>query len=364
MVAAVQDPYIGRLIADEFRIVERIGSGGMGAVYKAEQPEMNRFVAIKVLHRKYTDRTDLVSRFKREARAMSHLSHPNTARVFTYGQLDDGAWYIVMEHLEGKNLAQMVKLHGPFEPSRAIAIIVQVCGALEEAHRGGIVHRDIKPENIFLTRQGGIEDFPKVLDFGLAKVSERQMRPGSMVLTQEGMVFGTVEFMSPEQARGETLDGRADVYSLAVVLYEVLTGKLPFDAKEPLEFVNLHIKATPIPLADRARDREFPAGLQSVMNKAMAKKPDDRFQSAEAFGRSLRDCLTGQVSGSILRVAPPSFIPDRPTPAENARAKRGPALRDDDLPLPVSNKHWVVLGMGVVFFVAGAVLLALRFIMK
>src|SRR5690606_12065812 len=202
MLAPVADPYVGRDIAGQFRVIEKIGSGGMGAVYKAEQPEMRRFVAIKILHARYLARQDLVTRFKREARAMSHLSHPNTARVFLYGQLDDGACYFVMEYLEGKNLAQTVRRDGPMEPTRAINVMIQTCGALEEAHRGGIVHRDLKPENIFLTSQGGIEAFPKVLDFGLAKVSERQMRPGSLILTQDGMVFGTPEFMSPEQARG------------------------------------------------------------------------------------------------------------------------------------------------------------------
>ena len=154
--------YIGKEIAGQFRIIQRIGSGGMGAVYKAEQPEMNRYVAIKILHPKYVSRPDLVSRFRREARAMSHLSHPNTARVYLYGQLEDGACYIAMEYLEGKNLAQITRAEGMLKPARAVNIMVQVCGALEEAHRQGIVHRDLKPENIFLTSQGGIADFPKI----------------------------------------------------------------------------------------------------------------------------------------------------------------------------------------------------------
>ncbi|MEZ4256826.1 MAG: serine/threonine-protein kinase [Polyangiales bacterium] len=240
--------------------------------------------------------------------------------------------------------------------------MIKVCGALEEAHRGGIIHRDIKPENIFLTKQGGIEDFPKVLDFGLAKVSERQMRPGSMVLTQEGMVFGTVEFMSPEQARGDQLDGRADVYSLAVVLYELLTGKLPFDAKEPLEFINLHIKGTPISLAERAPDREFPPGLQAILNKAMAKKAVDRFESAAAFARALRDCLTGQVSGSVLRAVPPSPTAgdERATPVAGPHAAHNQGLNAGDLPVPTTNTHWIVLGIGVALFVAALVMFGLN----
>ena len=161
----------------------------------------------------------------------------NTARVFLYGQLDDGACYFVMEHLEGRNIAQQVRAEGPMDPLRAIAVMIPVCGALEEAHKQGIIHRDLKPENIFLTSQGGIVDYPKVLDFGLAKVTEREMRPGSIILTHEGMVFGTPELMRPEQAQGKTLTPASDIYSLEVIVYEVLTGMLPFDAKNPMEYI-------------------------------------------------------------------------------------------------------------------------------
>src|SRR5688572_23249870 len=233
-----QDPFIGReILGGQFKVLQKIGTGGMGAVYKASQPEMNRMVAVKILHPKLTNRQDLASRFRREARAMSHLSHPNTVRVFLYGELEDGSLYIVMEYLDGKNLNQTVRSEGPMAMERALPILIQSCGALEEAHRAGIIHRDLKPENIFLSQQGGIRDFAKVLDFGLAKVTEREMRPGSVILTQEGMVFGTPELMRPEQAQGKTLTPASDIYSLAVILYEVLTGKLPFDAKNPMEYI-------------------------------------------------------------------------------------------------------------------------------
>jgi serine/threonine-protein kinase len=188
-----KDPFIGRdILGGQFQVLEKIGTGGMGSVYKASQPAMNRTVAIKILHPKLAGRKDLTSRFRREARAMSQLTHPNTVKVFMYGVLEeDGSLYIAMEMLEGKNLNQTVRKEGPLPSDRAIPVLIQVCGALQEAHDLGIVHRDLKPENIFLCRQGGLVDYPKVLDFGLAKVTERQMQPGSVILTQEGMVFGT-----------------------------------------------------------------------------------------------------------------------------------------------------------------------------
>jgi serine/threonine-protein kinase len=298
--------YIGKEIAGQFRIVQRIGSGGMGAVYKAEQPEMNRFVAVKVLHPKYVARPDLIARFRREARAMSHLSHPNTARVFMYGQLEDGACYIVMEYLEGKNIAQVTRTEGVLSPGRAVNIMVQVCGALEEAHRQGMVHRDLKPENIFLTTQGGIADYPKVLDFGLAKVTQREMRPGSLILTQEGMVFGTPEFMSPEQARGQQLDARSDIYSLGAILYEMLTGKLPFDASAPMDYLALQIRGTPIPLGQRVQGLRFPPGLEQVVMRALAKDPGDRYPSTADFAMALKGCLADNVRDDAMRSVPTS----------------------------------------------------------
>ena len=285
-----KDPFIGRdLLNGQFRILQKIGTGGMGSVYRASQPAMNREVAIKILHPKLAGRKDLTSRFRREARAMSQLTHPNTVRVFMYGELDDdGSLYIVMEMLEGRNLNQRVRREGPMPPSRAVPILIQVCGALQEAHEMGIVHRDLKPENIFLSTQGGIADFPKVLDFGLAKVTERQMQPGSVILTQEGMVFGTPEFMSPEQAQGRTLDARSDIYSLAVILYEVLTGKLPFDAKTPMEYIQKHVTEAIIPLSQRRPELKLPAELDGVLEKALSKNPQHRYQSATEFAEALR----------------------------------------------------------------------------
>ena len=315
-----QDPFIGREILDaQFRILQKIGSGGMGAVYVALQKEMNRNVAVKILHPKLANRKDLVSRFRREARAMSQLTHPNTVRVFLYGELEDGSLYIVMEYLQGRNLNQTVRHEGAFAMERALPILIQVCGALEEAHRAGIIHRDLKPENIFLAQQGGLKDFPKVLDFGLAKLGENQMRPGSVILTQEGMVFGTPEFMSPEQAQGRNLTPASDIYSLATILYEVLTGKLPFDARTPLDFLQLHVTGKPIPLNSRVPGRTFPPLLEQVIERAFAKKPEQRFASANDFGLALQAVMQGKASlpaelaaAPVAAAPPPARTPARP----------------------------------------------------
>jgi serine/threonine-protein kinase len=325
-----QDPFIGRdILNGQFQILQKIGTGGMGSVYKALQPEMNRMVGVKILHPKLTNRKDLVSRFRREARAMSHLTHPNTVKVFLYGELEDGSLYIVMEFLDGKNMNQTVRSEGPIPMERALKILIQVCGALEEAHRAGIIHRDLKPENIFLCQQGGMTDYPKVLDFGLAKVTEREMRPGSLILTQEGMVFGTPEFMSPEQAQGKSLTPASDIYSLATILYEALTGKLPFDAKGAMDFLQLHVTGKPIPLSERVPGKTFPPLLDAVIARALAKKPEDRFASAADFATAIQAVLKGETTLPEALTATPAPEASKsptptptptPTPPPNARA--------------------------------------------
>jgi len=295
------DPYIGKCILGQFWIIEEIGKGGMGSVYKAKQPDMDRLVAVKILHTRLAARQDLVLRFRREARAMSKLTHPNTIRVFLFGQLDNGALYIVMEYLDGGNLLQIEKQKGPFPPHKAAKIMIQVCGALEEAHSLGIIHRDLKPENIVLTNQGGIEDFPKVLDFGLAKMNDPDPATGSLrVLTQQGAVFGTPEFMSPEQAKGEPLDPRSDIYSLGTILYEMLTCKLPFNARNPMDFIAHHIKAEPIPVHERGAGTGLTEMHWQVLEKALRKDRNMRYQSAAEFAEELKTWLDGEYTGAII----------------------------------------------------------------
>jgi serine/threonine-protein kinase len=289
------DPLIGRdLMGGEFQIRRKIGNGGMGAVYEGLQPSMQRKVAIKVLHKKLRERADIESRFHREAAAMRRLRHPSIAQVFFYGQEDvanDRLLYIVMEYVEGRNLHQIVQGEGKLPVARAVAIVAQAARALAEAHELGIVHRDLKPENIMVCNEPAGANLVKVLDFGLAKVTEQEMRPESVVLTREGMVFGTPEFMSPEQARGQVLDPRTDIYSLAVILYEAISGKLPFDSKHPNEFLQAHIEREPIPLSKRVPELGVGPALEAVIRKALDKKPRNRHQTVEEFASALEKAL-------------------------------------------------------------------------
>lgn len=337
---------IGKELLGQFRVIERIGRGGMGEVYKAEQPAMDRMVAIKILHAKLARRPDLVSRFRREARAMSRLSHPNSARVFLYGQLEDTAQlYIVMEYLDGADLARLVRREGPMEIYRAIRVMIQVLGALEEAHSVGVIHRDLKPENILLTQQGGLRDFPKVLDFGLAKIQESKPRPGSMVLTREGMVFGTPEFMSPEQARGEILDARSDIYSVALIFYELVTGKLPFPRSKPMEYISHHINTDPIPIAARNATLKLPAALNPIVGRALEKNREKRYQSAREFADALRTLLPSSQQDITEQVR---------LHRKNAAAKTRPMPKMDSK-TPASQSQSTPVGKGLLYLLLGII---------
>jgi len=219
---------LGRTIASAYRIVELTGVGGMGRVYRAEQLALGRSVAIKVIHPQLSNDDLFAERFYQEARAASALNHPNTVSVIDFGRTEDGMHYLVMEYLQGQDLSQVL-LAGPLSIARACAIGVDMLSALSEAHVNGIVHRDIKPENLFVEHLRSGRDVVKVLDFGIAKLATER----STTSTHGDELVGTPEYMSPEQVRGEPVDGRSDLYATGVVLYELLTGKVPFLGASP-----------------------------------------------------------------------------------------------------------------------------------
>ncbi|MBZ0119261.1 MAG: protein kinase, partial [Sandaracinaceae bacterium] len=262
------DPYVGTLLLDQFKIEEKIGSGGMGTVYRARQTTLHRDVAIKILHSELADNRDAVRRFKREARVSTALDHPNVVRVFLFGQLPDGSLYIVMEHLQGRPLLEVLQRDGALPVHRALHIATQICDGVGEAHSHGIIHRDIKPENIVLVTKGRDPDFVKVLDFGIARV----LWPDEQtVATQSGLVFGTARYISPEGASGEATDARSDVYSLGVLTYQLLTGETPFEAPSPVAMLMKHIHSAPPHLRSKEQGRHVPEPIADVVMRALAK---------------------------------------------------------------------------------------------
>ncbi|HUS68169.1 MAG TPA: serine/threonine-protein kinase, partial [Kofleriaceae bacterium] len=283
--------FIGQVISERYRIEELIGEGGMGRVYMAEHVEIGKRVAIKILHPVYGRMPDLVERFRREARAASKIGHPHIVDVTDSGTTDDGSVYFVMEYLEGVELASVIDREGALDIARALRIATQICRALAAAHAVGIIHRDLKPENVFLTVREGAADFVKVLDFGIAKSSEAEEARGKR-LTHPGMAMGTPEYMAPEQAAGRTADERCDVYAVGAILYEMLTGSPPYEGDNFMEILTK--KATIDPPPPATLRGELPPQVESLVVSAMARSPDDRPPSMEAFEYELTKCLSGR----------------------------------------------------------------------
>jgi serine/threonine-protein kinase len=282
---------IGKLVAERYRVIEPLGAGGMGTVYLAEHIHMRKPVALKVLHRELTHLSDIVARFEREAIAAARITHPNVAAATDFGRLPDGSCYLVLEYVHGQSLRRALLQGGPFEPERASRIARQIALALAAAHEAGIVHRDLKPENVMLV-DGSEADFVKVLDFGIAKIHmpEQADQPA---LTRVGTIFGTPEYMSPEQALGQTADARADLYSLGIIYYEMLTGRTPFADKELVAVMTRHMTETPPPLPF-----EIDPTVAALVMQLLAKRPSERPQTAQEVAARLEAPL---VSSAELR---------------------------------------------------------------
>lgn len=287
--AGFVDPLVGAIVGERYRIVARIGAGGMGAVYRVEHVQLGKEAAIKLLHGELSRDQTMVRRFNREARAVSRLSSPHTVSVFDYGR-SAGLVYLVMELLAGRDLSKVLQAEGRLSPERVAAIVGQVAHSLAEAHALGIVHRDLKPQNIFLLEsKRGEGDRVKVLDFGLAKLAEVRDESLSMDETQAGVVMGTPHYMSPEQIRDAAIDSRADVYGLGAVVFRLLTGVPPFQHKTPLGVLHMHLTAEVPSMGER--DASL-SSLDGVIRRAMAKRPEDRYQSVGAFADDLIDAST------------------------------------------------------------------------
>ncbi len=284
------DPMIGQLIGGRYRITGVLGEGGMGIVYVGEQQMGStvRKVAIKTLHAHLSKDPSVLARFHRECGTVAQLEHPNTIKFYDFGSTADGTLYIAMEFVSGHPLSDVLS-KGPLSPERVIKIMRQVCGALDEAHMQGIIHRDLKPDNLVLTDRAGETDFVKVLDFGIAARSESADAQKEAKLTQQGMVLGTPPYMSPEQFTGKALDARSDIYSLGVMTYEMLTGRLPFDADTPWQWATQHMSVQPIPFEVSAPAKNIPDGMRKAILRALSKNREDRQPSAREYFAELSD---------------------------------------------------------------------------
>lgn len=277
--AKPSDPLIGKVVGDKYIVRELIGSGAMGSIYRAEHKDLSRPVALKMLHKHLLVDEGQVHRFHREAKAASRLHHPNCISILDFGRTADGWFYIAMEYLNGRDLSRMIAREGPLPVCNVIHIARQVLDALDEAHGGNVVHRDLKPENIMIEALRSDPQFVKVLDFGIAKIRDSDGGDdGSGFKTATGMVFGTPEYMSPEQIRGDELDGRSDYYSLGIVLYQMLTGVMPFGGDSVIEIATSHL-INPIPNMRPLRP-DVPERMVRLVEKLIEKKRENRFQSA------------------------------------------------------------------------------------
>ena len=264
-----------------------IGKGGFGAVFAAKHSLTGQEIVLKVMRPEVASDPIQVKRFLNEARISSQLSHPNTVRTFDFGQTDDGLLYLAMERLHGDELARVLKRDAPLDPLRVIRIGIGVLKSLSEAHAAGLVHRDLKPGNIFLLNVHGETDFVKLIDFGIAKSIE----PGEEEdLTRTGLAIGTPKYMSPEQGRAEALDGRSDLYSLGIILYEALAGRVPFEATSAMSMIVAHMQ-TPPPDVRTLAPEGLPPGLAAIVMKALSKEPWQRFRDAEEMREKLEDVL-------------------------------------------------------------------------
>jgi eukaryotic-like serine/threonine-protein kinase len=305
------DPLIGSTLAERYRLTRRIGEGGMGTVYEATHVVIDKPVAVKVLREKYVDRPEVAQRLVQEARLASSIRHEHIVDIADSGSTGDGRTFVVMELLDGQSLSELIRHEGPLPEPRALEIVRQVASALGAAHARSIVHRDVKPENIFLVERAG-QDFVKVVDFGISKSmrapkdQDEASEPESLRLTHTGMVLGTPLYMSPEQARGdEDLDHRIDVYALGVILYECLTGEVPFRGTNYNGIIAQVVNQEPSPPRQLRPELRISEAVERVVMKAMAKSRDARYATMEALEADLARVSAGEGVEAPIPARPP-----------------------------------------------------------
>ncbi len=350
------DPLLTSVVDSRYRVDRVLGEGGTGTVYEVTHLQLERTFAMKVLRRDVARDHGLSTRFIQEAKATASLKHPHIVSITDFGHLPDRTPYFIMERLVGRTLAEAVHEDGQLRVDRAIQIVMQIADALATAHEAGIVHRDLKPENVFLV--GG--DDVRIVDFGAAKIA------GATRITKTGIVFGTPHYMSPEQASGQPVDHRADIYALGVIMYELWTGKLPFLADSLMGVLTKHMFVDPLPFDVQAGRGSLMDALESVTMRALAKKPEERFQTMGALAAELARMVSFEESGAVS-LAPgwtPPPPPQRTPPPISRRGEsqvRPPVYPSEDVPaLPGTSLRGPLLGLCALTAAAGIALLVVR----
>jgi serine/threonine-protein kinase len=338
---ASDDPLVGHVIDGRYEVLSVLGEGGMGLVYKARHVVLNKPLALKVLRPEVSKNEEIITRFRQEAQSASAIGNEHIIDISDFGTLADGATYFVMEYLEGKDLTKAIDTERPFTPGRAIHIARQIGQALGDAHDAGIVHRDLKPDNVILVTRGQRTDFVKVLDFGIAKVGG-----GSSKLTRAGQVFGTPHYMSPEQCSGTGVDHRTDIYALGVILYEMITGEVPFDADTLMGVLTKHLYEQPVAPSDRQEGLSVPPALESLVMRCLAKNADERFQTMTELTNALDAVEAGLGPEAVAGGAPTAY-------REPTGKVATPNTMDMLQPEARASKRGLMLGIGA----AAAVLL-------
>jgi tRNA A-37 threonylcarbamoyl transferase component Bud32 len=326
VAGAAADPNLGKMVAGKYKVEKLLGQGGMGKVYLAHNVPLDQKVVLKVLLPEYGQDPDTVKRFQHEGRAASRLRHPNVIQVMDFGAMEDGTLYMAMEFLPGKDLAHLISNEFPLGEKRIARIGAQILAALVEAHAQNIIHRDLKPENVMIEQRRGDPDFVKVLDFGIAKITDAKTK-----LTAAGLVCGTPEYMSPEQAKGADLDPRSDLYSVGVIVYQMVTGLLPFDSDTPVGFLMKHLTEPPMPPSQRQPEVEVSPDLEAFIMRSLSKDPAARFPSAEEMREALLTCVpeaTGPVRTATAQAVAAGASPSKPgVKAPTAAAKAAPQAK-------------------------------------
>ncbi len=373
-LAAGGDPFIGTVLSGRFRVEGKLGEGGFGAVYRGVQIGTGRKVALKLLHPEMTRDEHLVARFRREGLVLCNLRDAHTITTYDFDRTADGTLYIAMELLEGRSLQTVFDEEAPVAWRRVLRIVSQMCSSLTEAHAQGIVHRDLKPENIYLEQRGGVADFVKILDFGIAKVLRGDaagVTAGSPQLTATGQTLGTLEYMSPEQLMGKELDGRSDIYTVGVVTYELITGRLPFpEAKGPAALITAQLRQTPEAPSQARPDAAIAPAVDAVVLRMLEKDKERRFADAAELQHAVDALLEERRAPSAAEA--PIEVPRLETPPVmaapgagiNMAPAPGPALGYDApstaTALAASRSRspllWVVLAMLLVGCVVGVAL--------